>query len=180
LALLEDIVAPNLRVLFVAINPATASAARGQHFATPTNSFWRLLHESGLTSRRYAPAEAPRLPEDGIGLVSFVDRPTRMASELRTREKRAGVDLLAAKVERWQPQWVALLGLTLLPFVLPKAEPGPGAKRATFGGSSIFVVPNPSGRNRAYPGFVGKLPWFRELALASARSQPSLPARTAL
>jgi TDG/mug DNA glycosylase family protein len=126
-----------------------------------------LLHESGLTNRRYLPAEAARLPEEGIGLVSFVARPTRMASELRTTELRAGVEILAAKVERWRPRLVALLGLTLLPYVLPDAEPGPGAKRETFARSRVFVVPNPSGRNRAYPGFVGKLPWYQALKLAS-------------
>lgn len=167
MAQLEDIVAPDLRVLFVAINPATKSAEVGLHFATPTNSFWRLLHESGLTTRRYAPAEAPRLPEEGIGLISLVSRPTRLASELRPSELRAGVVALTAEVERWQPRLVALLGLTLLPFVLPNSEPGPGEKRTRLAGSRVFVVPNPSGRNRAYPGFVGKLPWFRALKLAS-------------
>jgi TDG/mug DNA glycosylase family protein len=173
-AQLEDIVAADLRVLFVAINPATASAEVGQHFATPTNSFWRLLHESGLTKRRYEPAEAPRLPEEGLGLVSLVGRATRMASEVRPSEFRAGVGVLTAQVERWRPRLVALLGLTLLPFVLPDAEPGPGLKSATLAGARVFVVPNPSGRNRAYPGFAGKLPWFRELRLASDRLEAAI------
>jgi TDG/mug DNA glycosylase family protein len=162
---LEDIVARDLRVLLVAINPATPSAKSGHHFATPTNAFWRLLHASGLTTRLYVPAEARRLLEDGIGLVSLVDRPTRMASDLRPAELRAGARRLATKIERWRPRTVALLGLTLLPFVLPEAdEPGPGPKRATFGGAPVFVVPNPSGRNRAYPGLAGKLPWYQKLA----------------
>jgi TDG/mug DNA glycosylase family protein len=30
----------------------------------------------------------------------------------------------------------------------------------------VFVLPNPSGRNRAYPGFAAKLHWYRELAEA--------------
>jgi TDG/mug DNA glycosylase family protein len=163
---LEDIVAHDLRVLLVAINPATPSATSGHHFATPTNAFWRLLHASGLTTSLYHPSEARRLLEDGIGLVSLVDRPTRMASEVRPDELRAGVRSLATKVERWRPRTVALLGLTLLPFVLPDAgEPGPGPKRATFAGAHVFVVPNPSGRNRAYPGFAGKLPWYEKLAV---------------
>jgi TDG/mug DNA glycosylase family protein len=162
---LEDILAHDLRVLFVAINPATPSAKSGQHFATPTNAFWRLLHASGLTTRLYLPAEARCLLDDGIGLVSLVDRPTRMASDVRRDEFHAGARRLAVKVERWRPRTVALLGLTLLPFVLPDAdEPGPGLKRKTFGGAAVFVVPNPSGRNRSYPGFAGKLPWYQKLA----------------
>jgi len=56
--------------------------------------------------------------------------------------------------------------LTLLPFVLPDAnEPGPGRKHATFAEATVFVLPNPSGRNRSYPGFAGKLPWYQKLAL---------------
>jgi TDG/mug DNA glycosylase family protein len=160
---LPDIVAPNLRVLLVAINPAPPSAQRGHPFSTPTNLFWRLLHGSGLTSRLYLPEEAARLPEDGLGLVSLVDRPTRAAAELRASELRAGVPRLAKKVEALQPRVVALLGLTLLPLVLPDEEPGPGLKPSRFAGARLFVLPNPSGRNRAYPGYESKLRWYREL-----------------
>lgn len=160
---LTDIVAPGLRILFVAINPAPLSAGVGEHFATPTNAFWPLLHASGLTSRRYLPSEAPRLVEDGIGLVSMVDRPTRMASEVTRAELRAGAVNLERKVTRWKPRVLALLGSTLTPHVLPDAEAGPGPK-GTFAEARVFVVPNPSGRNRAFPGVVGKLPWYRALA----------------
>jgi double-stranded uracil-DNA glycosylase len=163
---LEDIIAAELRVLLVAINPPPSAADGGQPFATPTNAFWRLLHVSGLTRRLYLPSEAPLLLEDGIGLVSLVERATKIASELRPEELRIGARRLAGTVERWRPRRVALLGLTLLPFVLPDAEePGPGPKCATFAGVPVFVLPNPSGRNRSYPGFAGKLPWYRELAL---------------
>ena len=168
---LQDIVVPDLPVLFIAINPATGSAKSGHPFATSTNLFWRLLHESGLTPRLYRPEEALRLPEDGLGLVSLVDRPTKAAAELRTSELRAGARRLAVKVRRWHPQTIGLLGLTLLPFVLPRVdEPGPGFKRATFGGARVFVLPNPSGRNRTYPGFAGKVRWYRELAALCGRT----------
>ncbi len=89
-----------------------------------------------------------------------------MAAEVSRAELRAGVARLEKTVKRWKPRTVALLGVTLLPYVLPGSdEPGPGAKRTAFAGARVFVLPNPSGRNRAFPGFVGKLPWYRELAL---------------
>lgn len=166
---LSDIVAPNLRVLFVAINPAPMSADKGMHFATPTNSFWRLLDASKLTSRLYLPIEATQMVDEGLGLVSLVDRPTRMASQVTRAEMREGAIRLAKKVKRLKPQMLALLGLTLLPYVLPEAEPGPGAKAETFAGARVFVVPNPSGRNRSYPGFAGKLPWYQALAASTRR-----------
>jgi TDG/mug DNA glycosylase family protein len=165
---LTNIVACGFRVLFVAINPP----ARGEHpFATPTNAFWQLLHLSGMTQHRYLPAEANRLLEEGLGLVSVVDRATRASSELRPEELREGAQRLAKAVARCRPRMVALLGLTLVPFVLPDAnEAGPGLKRAALAGARVFVLPNPSGRNRSYPGLAGKLPWYRRLAKLDARA----------
>jgi TDG/mug DNA glycosylase family protein len=162
---LSDIVAPDLGILLVAINPATTSATAGLHFATARNPFWRLLHEAGLTPRQLAPHEAPELVRHGIGLVSLVPRPTRAAAELTRAEMRAGGRALAGTVARLRPKSIALLGLTLFPFVFPEAdEPGPGEKRVTLAGARVFVLPNPSGRNRAYPGFAAKLVWYRALA----------------
>jgi double-stranded uracil-DNA glycosylase len=37
-------------------------------------------------------------------------------------------------------------------------------------GAAVFVVPNPSGRNRAYPGFAAKLRWDKELAETFGRA----------
>jgi TDG/mug DNA glycosylase family protein len=68
-------------------------------------------------------------------------------------------------VREVQPRYVALLGLTLYPvFFRNGTEPGPGLKQATLGAARVFVLPNPSGRNRAYPGFEKKLIWYRELS----------------
>jgi len=37
------------------------------------------------------------------------------------------------------------------------------AKPERIAGARVFVVPNPSGRNAAYPGFADKLVWYRAL-----------------
>lgn len=172
---LNDLLAPRLRVLLVAINPATSSAKAGLHFATTRNPFWKLLYESGLTPRQFAPAEARQLLSLGIGLTSLVARPTRAAAQLTRAEQRTGAARLARTVDRYQPQLVALLGLTVFPFVFPAAdEPGPGLKRVRLGGAAVFVLPNPSGRNRAYPGFAAKLVWYRALANELSATSPYL------
>jgi TDG/mug DNA glycosylase family protein len=60
---------------------------------------------------------------------------------------------------------VALLGLTLYPVFFPGGtQTGPGLKAASLARAQVFVLPNPSGRNRAYPGFEKKLTWYRALA----------------
>lgn len=161
---LADIVGPGLRVLFVGINPSLRSAELGHHFAGRGNPFWRLLFAARLTPVLLAADEDRRLPELGLGITNVCDRPTRSAAELERAELRAGALLLHGKVARLRPEVVALVGVSLYPLVFPGGlDPGPGAKRATLGPSRVFVLPNPSGLNAAYPGFQHKLRWFRRL-----------------
>ena len=160
-----DLIAPGLRALIVAINPSTRSADVGYSFSSPSNPFWRLLHESGLTSVQLQPCEEHRLLDHGIGLVSTVLRPTPAAAELTVEERRTGAARVRGLVERHSPQVVALLGLTLYPmFFRSGTSPGPGLKPERIHGAEVYVLPNPSGRNRAYPGFEPKLVWYRALA----------------
>lgn len=44
---LDDVLAPNLRVVFCGTAVGVRSAARGHYYAGPGNDFWRLLHGSG-------------------------------------------------------------------------------------------------------------------------------------
>ena len=65
-----DVLAPDLRVVFVGINPGRVSAAAASHFANPRNDFWRLLHAARLTLRRHEPHEQFALLEEGIGVTN--------------------------------------------------------------------------------------------------------------
>jgi len=164
-ASLPDIVAPKLDVLIVAINPSLQSAEAGHSFSSRGNPFWRLLHEAGLTRVLLRPEEEQRLLEFGIGLTSSAVRPTRAASELTRSERREGAARVEQLVAELRPRFVALLGLTLYPvFFRGGTETGPGLKAVNLAGARVFVLPNPSGRNRAYPGFEKKLVWYRGLA----------------
>ncbi len=162
--LLSDILAPGLRVVFVGINPSIASGRVGHHFAGPGNPFWRLLHASGFTPALFQPEDDVRLVELGLGITNLCPRPTRTAAELTRAEYEVGVRELLRKLEASRPSVAALVGVTLARIVLPESrEAGPGARRATLGGARVFVLPNPSGRNAAYPSFESKLAWFVRL-----------------
>lgn len=140
-------VAGGLRVLFCGINPGLLSAATGHHFARPGNRFWPVLHLSGFTPRRLAPAEQEELLTYRLGITNVVARATARADELSAEEYREGGRTLTAKVELLRPQWLAVVGVTAyrIAFQEPKAKIGP--QERTIGTTRVWVLPNPSGLN---------------------------------
>ncbi len=161
---LRDVIAPNARVMFVGINPSLRSAEVGHHFAGPGNPFWRLLHAAALIPVALDHEQDRRLAEFGMALTNLCPRPSREASELTRAEIAAGKRALMRKIRRLRPKVIALVGVTIYRQLFPSAtSKGPGMKPETIDGARIFVIPNPSGRNAAFPGFDHKLVWFRRL-----------------
>jgi hypothetical protein len=100
----------------------------------------------------------------GLGLTNIAERATREASELTPVDYARGRKRLARLIAEVQPAVVAFVGGTAYrQFFGPSARPGPGAKPEQTGDAVVFVVPNPSGRNAASPGFGDKLRWYRRL-----------------
>src|SRR5580700_1057374 len=111
-AILPDVAAPGLAVLFSGINPGLYSAATGYHFARPGNRFWPALHRSGFTPRQLRPDEQEQLLGLGLGITNIVARATARADELTGQELRDGGRTLLAKAERLAPRWLAVVGVT--------------------------------------------------------------------
>src|SRR5215467_11692204 len=101
-----DVLASDLRIVFVGINPGRVSAAARAHFANPRNDFWRLLHAAQLTSRLYAPTEQFSLLEERIGITNAAYRTTPGSSDLR-RSDFAGSDARLERIARdLRPSWL--------------------------------------------------------------------------
>jgi double-stranded uracil-DNA glycosylase len=147
---LDDLIGPDLRVLFCGINPGALSGELGLHFARTGNRFWRLLCAGGFTETVLTPAEQHILPELGVGITNLVGRVTAAASELSAGELHAGATELDAKVEMLQPRCVAVLGLQAYrtAFRRPAATIGPQPERV--GGALVWLLPNPSGLQARY------------------------------
>ncbi|MFF9064528.1 G/U mismatch-specific DNA glycosylase [Streptomyces sp. NPDC014891] len=140
-------VAGGLSVLFCGINPGLMTAATGHHFARPGNRFWPVLQLSGFTPRRLRPDEQEELLAYGLGITNVVARATARADELTREEYRQGGRILAAKVERLAPRWLAVVGVTAYrtAFDEPKAVIGP--QERVIGSTRVWALPNPSGLN---------------------------------
>ncbi|MGW7361066.1 G/U mismatch-specific DNA glycosylase [Streptomyces sp. NPDC054802] len=144
---IEDVVADGLSVLFCGINPGLMSGATGHHFARPGNRFWPVLHLSGFTPRQLKPSEQRELLSYGLGITNVVARTTARADEINDEEFREGGRLLAAKVARLAPRWLAVVGVTAYRTAFGERSARIGPQERTIGGTRVWVLPNPSGLN---------------------------------
>lgn len=147
---LPDIIAPNLNIVFCGINPSLYSAAVSHHFARPGNRFWKTLHAAGFTDRVFSPSEDRTLPQLGYGLTNIVPRATARADELNPEELILGQQQLAAKMQQYQPKYLAILGISAYrtAFNQPKAKLG--HQNVSIDHTRLWVLPNPSGLNAHY------------------------------
>ncbi len=144
---LPDIIAPDLDVLFVGINPGLMSAAKRQHFARPGNRFWPALHAAGFTPRLFTSADQFELLHCRCGITNFVGRATAAAAELDAGELRAGRRTLERKVRRYRPRVVAVVGIGAYRTAFDRPHARLGAQDDTIGDSRLWVLPNTSGLN---------------------------------
>src|SRR5205085_8963651 len=145
-----DVIAPSLRVLFCGINPGLYTAAVGHHFARPGNRFWPALYQSGFTDRLLSPFEERELLESGIGISNVVPHATASASELTKDDYIDGGRALAAKVKRYRPRVVAILGVGAYRHAFAKPKAQIGEQRDRIHDARVWVLPNPSGLNANY------------------------------
>jgi len=172
-ALVPDLIAPGLDVLFCGINPSVYSAVVGHHFARPGNRFWPALHASGFTPRRFRPDEEIELLALGCGITNVYERASVAADEVTAEEMRGGGKRLAARVAEYQPRWLAVLGVTAYRTAFHTPRAGLGPQEVEVGGASVWVLPNPSGLNAHHtPADLARL--FREF-----REAAGLPDRLA-
>jgi TDG/mug DNA glycosylase family protein len=146
----SDIIAPRLKVLFVGINPGLYSGAMGHHFARPGNRFWPVLFKAGFTPRLLSPEEEHELVHYGYGITNIVSRSTAAAAELAQEELQAGGRRLAAKVKRYRPRIVAVLGLQAFRIAFGQPKAGFGSREERIGTARLWILPNPSGLNASY------------------------------
>jgi TDG/mug DNA glycosylase family protein len=152
LPLLRDRIRPGVRVLFVGINPGVRSALTGHHFAGFSNRFWKLLYDARLVPEPITYVDDERLPEWGYGITNVIPRATPGIDTLTRDEYVVGSARLRRKIQRYRPQVVALVGITVFRALFPnsRAAVSLGLQKAHLSNAAVFVLPNPSGRNANY------------------------------
>jgi TDG/mug DNA glycosylase family protein len=147
---IPDVIAPDLDVLFVGINPSLWSGATGLHFARPGNRFWRALHEAGFTDRLLDPSEERELLDRRIGITNLVNRATASADELAPDDFLRGRRRIEAKARRYRPKVIAFAGMGAYRVAFGRPRAAGGRQPETIAGATVWVLPNPSGRTAGY------------------------------
>jgi double-stranded uracil-DNA glycosylase len=163
-----DVLAPDLRIVFVGINPGRVSAAAGAHFANPRNDFWRLLQAAKLTTRLYAPQEQYALLDEGIGVTNSAYRTTAGSGDLRRADFDGSAERLERIARELHPKWLAFVGKEAYRGAF-RVRPELGLQDRTLGDTRLFVLPSTSPANAAVP-WSERLRWFRTLAELSPAS----------
>ncbi|KAI9320811.1 uracil-DNA glycosylase-like protein [Dichotomocladium elegans] len=166
---LADNIDYDLRVLFVGINPGLMSAARGHHFAGPTNHFWPCLSGSGLVDKPLTYLDDNDLPRlYRLGITNLTSRTSRKASDLTLTEQRAGIPALTCKIRQYRPRIACFVGKGIYEIYTGQKCPKMGLQSKTIpwgnskGLTRIFVMPSTSGIVSAYQKD-DKLRFFKEL-----------------
>jgi len=147
---LPDVIARDLDVLFCGINPGLYTAAVQQHFGRPGNRFWPTIYKAGFTPCLFHPSEQHELLQYGCGITNVVARATTAAVELTSAELVEGARTLDAKIRRYRPRVLAIVGIGAYRTGFNRPRAKTGLQDETIGATRIWILPNPSGLNANY------------------------------
>ena len=171
-ATVDDLVADNLKLLFVGINPGLWTAAVNTHFARPGNRFWPAMHRAGITPDLVDAGDGLTheqrllLLETGVGITNLVPVATARADELSRQQIVDGGEKLRHLVRKHQPRVVAMLGITSFRQAFSAPKTVLGKQREPFEGAELWVLSTPSGLN-AHETVSSLGEWFRQVAQAA-------------
>jgi TDG/mug DNA glycosylase family protein len=141
--ILEDVLAPGLRLVFCGSAAGQRSAQLRQYYAGRGNKFWRTLAEVSLTPRRLTPAEYALLPCFGIGLTDLVQDQSGGDADLDFA--RAGRAELREKILLHEPRLLCFNGKRAAQEFLGRKRVAYGLQRERIGRTRLFVAPSTSG-----------------------------------
>ena len=108
---LVDSLRPGLTLVCIGLNPGLMTAATGHAYAHPSNRFWHLLHDSGVTTNKHIPSETRDLMDlYQIGNTNICARPTRSGDGLSKEEMAQGAVILDEKIAFYRPKAVVIVG----------------------------------------------------------------------
>ncbi|CAF1257869.1 unnamed protein product [Adineta ricciae] len=160
--ILQDILQPNLDIVFIGVNPSLYAVHKGHHYGGPGNHFWKLLHMSGLIPDVLNANDDYRMLQYGIGFTNIVQRPSKAGSDITKNEITAGAEVLMQKIKTYRPKIVAFNGRGIYEVYAGNKHFHYGKQPELFLGTDthVFVMPSSSARCSQLPRAEDKLPFY--------------------
>ena len=140
---LEDVLAPGLKVVFCGTGAGNRSAALGRYYAGRGNKFWRVLHEARFTTRQLEPSEYRTVLDFGLGLTDLAKYSHGMDKDLDVGD--LDHDGLRARILAVAPDIVAFTSITTAKVFLGRHPGGYGPLTERVGVTRLWVLPSTSG-----------------------------------
>jgi TDG/mug DNA glycosylase family protein len=142
MAVLPNVLARHLDVVFCGTAVGKRSAELGAYYAGPGNKFWPTLHRIRLTPYRLEPAEYRKLLRWRLGLTDLAKHVSGADSTLRRKDFSA--EALRALIAKYQPRYVAFTGKRAAREFFG-SEIEYGLHQSQLGTTRFFVLSSPSG-----------------------------------
>ncbi len=154
--IVPDVLASGLITVFCGRAPSPESARQRAYYAHFSNQFWKILAETGMTDRRFAPTEFHLLPNFGIGLTDI--NKTESGSDHELSGSGDAPRTVYEKIKLHQPRILAFNGKNNCRMFLhavfkePKNMPIDYGAQEPYkvGDTKIYLLPNTSARARAF------------------------------
>ncbi len=163
--ILEDVLAEDLVVVFVATTATDRSARTEAYYAGKGNKFWRTLFRVRLTPRQFRPEEYNLLLAHDMGLTDMVKKRTAVDAELTDADFE--IDPFLKKIKDHGPAIVAFNGKEAAKRALSKPTVSYGMQKEKLYKSMVFVLPSTADQANDY--------WdeghWRELAAAVRKAR---------
>ena len=110
---LDDLLQKSLQVVFCGTAAGTVSAKAGAYYAHKQNKFWKILHETGLTSELLQPHRYRDVLNHRIGLTDLVKTHFGMDHQLpRSQLGEMARTRLRASILKHRPTFLAFTSKT--------------------------------------------------------------------
>lgn len=162
---LPDLLASNLDIVIIGINPGLFAAYKGHHYAGPGNHFWKCLYLSGLITEQLSADDDYKLLQWGIGFTNMVERATKGSSDLTRKEIREGGQILLEKLQKFKPKIAVFNGKLIFEVFSGKKEFNFGRQPDFVDGTNTYmwVMPSSSARCAQLPRASDKVPYYAAL-----------------
>jgi TDG/mug DNA glycosylase family protein len=147
MAVLPDVLAEDLDVVFCGTAPGRYSAEVGAYYARPGNRFWPTLHQVGFTSTRLEPQQFRQVLGCKLGLTDLAKHTSGQDASLSKKdfEPRA----LHRIARRYRPKFIAFTSKRAAMEYFGR-DVEYGLQTPTFEVTSFFVLTSPSGLATRY------------------------------